>query len=112
MSCHERVREAISGAPTRVLSAQLADYIVVARRKGDSWYLGAMTDWTPRELEVDLAFLDEGAYRMEAMRDGINAHRFAGDFKREVGQVDATSSVKIRLAPGGGWAAILTRQRP
>ena len=46
---------------TRVLDAQIGDYVVVARRNGRDWCLGAMTDWTPRELTLDLSFLPEGA---------------------------------------------------
>lgn len=93
---------------TRVLDAKVADYIVVARRKGDRWYIGAMTDATPRELELDLSFLGPGPYSMEMMRDGVNADKHAEDYKRETIDVDSSSKVPIKMVSGGGWAAIIT----
>ena len=94
---------------TKVLEASVADYIIVARRKGDSWYMGGMTDWTPRKFNVELSFLDEGNYSMEVMKDGINASRHAQDYKREMIDVDKNTKVHINMAPGGGWAAIFTK---
>jgi alpha-glucosidase len=90
---------------TRVLDAKLAEYVLVARRKGSNWYIGAMTNWTARELEFDLSFLPEGNYRMTAYQDGVNANRMAGDFTMARSQVSRSTRMKIRLAPGGGWAA-------
>ena len=55
---------------------------LVARRSGRDWYVGAMTDWTPRELTLDLAFLPEGAFRMTAYEDGVNAERWASDYRK------------------------------
>ena len=90
---------------TRVLEARIADYVLVARRNGADWYVGAMTDWTPRELEVDFSFLPEGKFQMEAYQDGVNADRYGSDYKVVKSQVNRTTKLKIRLAPGGGWAA-------
>jgi alpha-glucosidase len=90
---------------TKVLDARIADYVLVARRNGRDWYVGAMTDWTPRELEVDLSFLPEGGFTMEAYQDGVNADRFASDYKKMTGPVNKGMKLKIQLAPGGGWAA-------
>ncbi|MFB0516726.1 MAG: glycoside hydrolase family 97 protein [Candidatus Neomarinimicrobiota bacterium] len=90
---------------TRVLEARVSDYVLVARRSGIEWYLGAMTDWTARELEVDLSFLGEGSYAMEIFRDGVNADRYGNDYKKEVRSVDRSDKLTIRMAPGGGWAA-------
>ena len=90
---------------TRVLDGKLGDYVVVARRSGREWYVGAMTDWTRRELEVDFSFLPAGAFRMEAYQDGANADRFGSDYKKVSSQVSKADRLKIRLAPGGGWAA-------
>src|SRR6185437_10189678 len=58
---------------TRVLDAKIAEYVLVARRSGRDWYIGAMSDWTGRDLEVDLSFLPEGNFTMEAYEDGVNA---------------------------------------
>jgi alpha-glucosidase len=90
---------------TKVLDARIADYVLVARRNGREWYVGAMTDWTPRELEVDFSFLPEGTFPMEAFEDGVNADRQASDYKMVKSQVNKTTKLKIKLAPGGGWAA-------
>ena len=90
---------------TKVLDAKIAEYVLVARRNGHDWYIGAMTDWTPRDLEVDLSFLSDGKFTMDAYQDGANADRFASDYKKTSAQVDKGSKIRIHLAPGGGWAA-------
>lgn len=90
---------------TRVLDAKVADYILIARKSGDEWYLGAMTDWTEREFSVKLDFLGDGEYVAEIYKDGLNAHRYGNDYKKEVNQVTSQSAIAIKLAPGGGWAA-------
>lgn len=90
---------------TRVLDAKIAQYVLLARRHGEDWYIGAMTNWTPRDLQVDLSFLPQGTFTMEAYQDGINADRYASDYKRTVRQVTRASKFSIHLAPGGGWAA-------
>ncbi len=90
---------------TRVLDGRIAEYVVVARRSGNDWYVGAMTNWTGRELEVDFSFLPEGNFSMEAYQDGINADRMASDYKRVAMEVHKSAKLKIKLAPGGGWAA-------
>jgi alpha-glucosidase len=90
---------------TKVLAARIADYVVVARRNGHDWYVGAMTDWTPRDLDIDLSFLPEGSFTMEAYQDGVNADRYASDYKKTTTKVDRTTKVKLHLASGGGWAA-------
>ncbi|MBN2416685.1 glycoside hydrolase family 97 catalytic domain-containing protein [bacterium] len=92
---------------TRVLDAAVSDYILVARRSGDTWYAGAMTDWTGRELTIDFSFLGEGAYRMSVWADGINADRQGGDFRHEESAVSAGDIRTLSMAPGGGWAAII-----
>ncbi len=90
---------------TRVLDARLADYLVVARRSGDTWYVGALTDWTPRTIRLDLSFLPAGPFTMESWADGPNAARRGEDVQRRTRTVDRTTTVDIALAPGGGFAA-------
>ena len=77
----------------------------IARRSGDTWYIGAMTDWTPRELELDLSFIGNGNYDIESFADGINADRAARDFRKTVSELPQDRRLKIRMAPGGGYAA-------
>jgi len=91
---------------TKVLDAKVGDYILTARQKGNDWYLGALTDWTARSLNVDLSFLGEGTYEIEIMQDGANAEVSCNDYKRIVKQVTKADKLKIDLAKGGGWAAI------
>jgi alpha-glucosidase len=88
------------------LDARIGEYIVTARRAANGdWYLAAMTDWTPRELTVDLSFLGQGSYHMDVWQDGPNAARFAEDFARASREVRRGDQVAIRMAPGGGWVA-------
>ncbi|HET6178533.1 MAG TPA: glycoside hydrolase family 97 protein [Candidatus Sulfotelmatobacter sp.] len=90
---------------TKVLDARIADYVVVARRNRKAWYVGAMNDWTARDLEIDLSFLPDGNFTMDAYQDGVNADRNASDYKKITMQVSRTTKVKLPLASGGGWAA-------
>ncbi len=95
---------------TRALDGKIADYVAIARRSGDVWYVGAMTDWTARDMELDLSFLGEGDFVMEVYRDGANAHRAAKDYVKESIPVPASGKVKIHMAPGGGFAARIVRK--
>jgi alpha-glucosidase len=95
---------------TRVLSAAVGEHILVARRSGKAWYVGALTNWTARDLEVDLSFLGAGSFDADVYRDGPNADRAGVDYAREKQAVTAASRLKIHLAPGGGWAARITPQ--
>jgi alpha-glucosidase len=96
---------------TVVLDAKLGQYIVLARRSGHEWYIGAMTNWSERDFEIELSFLGDHRYELTEFRDGPNAHRNAQDFVKESQLVDKEKSIKIHLAPGGGWAAILAVSR-
>ncbi len=94
---------------TVALDGKVSEYVAIARRQGDAWYVGALTNWDARELELDLSFLGEGNYTLELFRDGINADRVARDYKKEVVPLPADRKVKIKMAPGGGWAAKIYR---
>jgi alpha-glucosidase len=90
---------------TKVLQAKVADYIAVARRNKDVWYVGAMTDENPRELIIDFSFLDSSEYIIDSYQDGINANRYASDYEMMTSYIRPNKKTKIHLAPGGGWAA-------
>ncbi len=90
---------------TRVLDAQLGEYILMARRSGREWYVGAITNWTARDFNLDLSFLDSGPYQADIYRDGPNADRVGVDYQYEKRRVSSTDRIRIHLAPGGGWAA-------
>lgn len=93
---------------TIVLSAKISDHILVARQKDNKWYIGGMTNWDPKELDLDFSFLGSGIYTMEIWKDGKNAHRYASDFAKEMKTVKSSDKIQIKLAPGGGWVAILS----
>ena len=92
---------------TKALDGKLGEYIVIARRKGTTWYLAAMTDWTPRDLTIDLSFLGTGNHQAEIFADGINAMKEASDYKRSQQTVTSTDRLNIHLSSGGGWTAII-----
>jgi alpha-glucosidase len=91
------------------LGGEVGEYAAIARRKGDTWFVGAMTNWTPRELTIDFSFLGEGNYSAELFRDGSNADHDATDYKKETISVKAADKLKIQLAPGGGWVARIVK---
>ena len=93
---------------TVVLEGKVGDYIITARRKGDTWYIGAMTDWTERDLKVDISRLvGDAQVNVEAWQDGKVAHKFGNDYQKK--SYAAKGDIDIHLAPGGGWAAIITK---
>lgn len=90
---------------TRVLSAKVGEYIVIARRSGRDWYLGALTNWTARDIEVNLTWLGAGQFRADVFRDGANADRAAVDYEHAELTLTSGDTLTLRLAPGGGFAA-------
>lgn len=95
---------------TVALEGKIGEHIAIARRKGNEWYVGALTNWDPREMELDLSFLGEGNYKAEVFKDGVNAHRNAADYKREIIDVPQDRKLKIAMAPGGGYVARFYKQ--
>lgn len=89
---------------TIALDGNIGEYVAIARKKGNDWYVGTLTNWDDRELELDLSFLDSGSYKAEVFRDGINADRKPSDYKHEVINVPASKKLKVSMAPGGGCA--------
>lgn len=92
---------------TIVLDARLADYVLIARKSGKDWWLGAMTDWSERKLKVDLFFLGKGKYEAVVFADGPNASRIGIDYTKSVKSVSSKDVLPVHMAPGGGWAAHL-----
>jgi alpha-glucosidase len=88
----------------RVLSGVPPKYITIARRRGKEWFVGSITDWDGRELDVPLSFLGNGSYDAEIYADGPNAAAQPKDSVLEKRQVDARTVLKLKLAPGGGSA--------
>ena len=93
---------------TVALDGQVGEYIVLARRKGNTWFIAAMTNWTPRDLTIDLSFLPAGSHEAVIFSDGINADRDATDWQSETRKLSPTDKLNVHLAPGGGWTARVT----
>ena len=95
---------------TRVIDGKMGEYIVTARRSGNEWWIGGITDWNPRDISIDLSFIPGfETSSVEMMTDGVNAHRNGRDFKRTVTKGSAIGDTPtIHLAPGGGFAMRIT----
>ena len=94
---------------TKSLNADIGEYLTVARKKGNDWYVGSMTNWTPRDFTIALDFLDAGHYEASIWADGMNADRYASDYRKESRQVTRADVFQMHLAPGGGWVAQLKK---
>ena len=92
---------------TIALDGKLGEYTVIARRKGAVWYLAAMTDWTARDLTIDLSFLGEGTHQADIFADGVNAAKEATDYKHSRQAVKRSDRLAVHLSSGGGWTAII-----
>lgn len=90
---------------TVALDGKVGEYLALARRKGDTWFVAAMTDWTPRSLTIDCSFLPAGEYEAVVFRDGLNADRDATDYKEETIRFKSGDKLPIQLYGGGGWVA-------
>ncbi|RLB12243.1 MAG: hypothetical protein DRG82_17280 [Deltaproteobacteria bacterium] len=91
---------------TRFIQGEISDYIVLARKKGDKWYLGAMTDWDERELEVPLDFLGGGNWKAKVWADGKKAATRPEDVKVTEIEITPGEPLSIKMAPGGGYVAV------
>ena len=96
---------------TVVLDGAISDYVAMARRSGDSWYVGIFTDWTARKVELDLSnILGEGNYTAEIFRDGINADLLGEDYIHEFISLPASRKVVADMAPAGGYVMKITKR--
>ncbi len=92
---------------TKVLKAKVGEYLLIARKRGNNWYIGGMTNEKAREFTIDFSFLDNKEYTADIMKDGFNVIKYAGDYIKETRTISKKTSIVIKLAPGGGWSAIL-----
>src|SRR5439155_15085925 len=90
---------------TRVLNGVPGEYITIARRRGEEWFLGSMNNWKPRQIDISLSFLGEGRYRAEIYSDASDADRFPKKVTIQRKGVDHRTGFKPHLASGGGFAA-------
>ncbi len=92
---------------TKVLSAEIGKHIILARRKGEIWFIGAMTNEESREMEIDLTFLENTNFKLTSFEDGINADRYASDYHKKIAIVNADTKLTIKMVAGGGWVGRL-----
>ena len=94
------------------IDGKMGEYVVVAKRKGNKWYVAAMTNWQERDLTIDFSVVKTAdgkgiSGKANIFADGINADREATDYKHTYQQLSTTDKLQIHLAPGGGWTAIV-----
>ena len=89
---------------TVALDGKVGEFVAIARKKNDVWYLGAMTNWNERDISIDFSFLGEGTFEAIIFKDGMNANKDATDYKKEIIQVSAKDKKTFHLSNGGGLA--------
>ena len=95
---------------TVALDGKVGEYCIIARRAGDEWYVGGMTNWSEREVEIDLSFLGEGNFVATEFVDGPNASKIGRDFLKKSAEVKGGSKLKVKMAVGGGFAMKLQKK--
>lgn len=88
---------------TVALDGKVGEYLAMARKKDNVWYVGALTNWDARDMQLDLSFLPQGEYNVEMFEDGINADKVGKDYKRKVTRIASDKKLKVHMAPGGGF---------
>jgi len=95
---------------TMILDAKVSDYIIIARRKGEEWFIGGMTDWSSRNFTIPLDFLSEGNYEATVCEDGINSDRYPSDYSIKLFEATNKDSIQIQMASGGGYLLRLRKK--
>ena len=96
---------------TRLLEGKIGQYTILARRAGDEWFVGAITDWNARKFTLNTEFLDSGKYRVDLISDGINADTRAEDYQRSIIHMQKGDPMEFDLVSGGGWVARFTPEK-
>ena len=94
---------------TRCINASVSHYVTVARKHGNDWFLGSMTDFSARNFDIPMSFLDDGQYSVTLFKDGVNVDRRAEDYATETFTVTNKSTLSLRLAAGGGFVCKITK---
>jgi len=95
---------------TVALNGEIAKYVTIARQQGDVWYVGSLTNWDARMLDLDLSFLGEGNFKADVYSDGINANRSARDYVKETIEIPTDRKMKISMTSGGGFVMRITKK--
>jgi len=107
--------ELLGSIPTRwdetnIIDAKVGEYIVTARKKGESWFIGGMADWSARDINITFDFLDDSIYKATICKDGVNADRYAADYLLRDTTIKKNDEIKVHLAQGGGFLIKLEKQ--
>ncbi len=90
---------------THFLAGEPGEYVVLARRSGDAWYLGGITNWTSREVSVPMDCLGPGHFAAKIYVDGSMDEARPNDVAISERELTSTTPLKVSLAPGGGFVA-------
>ena len=90
---------------TRLIKGKIGQYTILARRAGEEWFVGAITDWNARRFDLNTDFLDPGMWKVEIISDGINADTRAEDYLRSTLSIQKGENIELDLVSGGGWVA-------
>jgi alpha-glucosidase len=96
---------------TVALDGKVGEYIAMAKRKGDTWYVGAMTNWNSRDIVIDFSFLPSGEYTAECFIDGLNANHNANDYKKLTFDISTSQHKTFSMASGGGIAMKIYKKK-
>ena len=95
---------------TIIPEAKVGEYIITARQKNKDWFVGGLTDWSARDFQLKLDFLEEGSYTATLCKDGINAEKYAADYSISTFDVNKKTVLPVHLAPGGGFLLKLEKK--
>lgn len=96
---------------TIALDGKIGQYAVVAKKRGTRWFIGSMTDWNERTLQIPLSFLGGKSYTMQILKDGVNTDRTGSDYILDRQQVTGSQTISISMGKGGGWCAVLNETK-
>lgn len=88
---------------TEIQDGKIGEYIISARKKGDIWYVGGITNEQARNYTLDCGFLSDGKYNATIFADGVNAAKVATDYKKTHQTIDKTSKLDLKMVGEGGF---------
>jgi alpha-glucosidase len=91
---------------TIVLDGKVGEYIIMARKKGNNWYIGGMSNWAERTVVVDFSFLNDGSYKGTLALDGVNANRYPSDYAISEQPLNKNSKLSFTMSKGGGFIVV------
>jgi alpha-glucosidase len=94
---------------TKVINARVGEYIVIARKKGDNWFVGAITNHSERVIKIPLQFLDDAKYATEIYSDAADVNIEPNHLQQESKNVINKDVLSVRLAAGGGMVMHLRK---